>query len=80
VSDPISRLAFAVQEIDRVFGDGYARAHPDVVASVMQSAAIDFAALALARALQDIARALAVEDEQVDRSIGIVRASPGLVR
>lgn len=79
MSHPISRLAFARQEIDRHFGDGYAHAHPDVVASVMQSAAIDFAALTLTRGLQQIAAALLVEDEQTDRPISILRTS-GLVR
>jgi hypothetical protein len=36
--DPISRLSFAAGEIDRVFGEGYAVAHPEVVAAVMLSA------------------------------------------
>jgi len=33
-------LEFARNEIDRVFGSGYAAAHPDVVASVTTSAAM----------------------------------------
>ena len=40
MSDPISRLDVVQREIDRVFGDGYAAAHPDVVTAVLQSAAI----------------------------------------
>ena len=80
MSDPISQLAFARQEIDKHFGVGYAHAHPDVVASVVQSAAIDFAALTLARSLQQIAAALLVEDEQQEQPISLVRASNGLVR
>lgn len=47
----------------------------------MQSAASDFAAFALARAIGEVAAALLVEDapEQIERPIGIVRAH-GLVR
>jgi hypothetical protein len=60
--DPISRLRFARDEIDRVFGEGYAAQHPDVVASVMMSAAIDFHALSIARALEGVMSVL-IEDE-----------------
>jgi hypothetical protein len=42
--DPISRLEVVTREIDRVFGDGYAAAHPELVAAVMHSAASDWAA------------------------------------
>ena len=30
MSDPISRLEFARQEIDRVFGSGHAQQHPEL--------------------------------------------------
>ena len=58
-----------------------AASHPDVVAAVMQSVAIDFAAFTLARAVSEVAAALLAEDapEQIERPIGIVRAQ-GLVR
>ena len=36
--DPVSRLQVAQAEIDRVLGDGYARANPQVVSAVMISA------------------------------------------
>jgi hypothetical protein len=39
--DPISRLEFARHEVDRVFGEGYAGAPPDVVAVVTISASMD---------------------------------------
>jgi hypothetical protein len=61
MSDPISRLQFARDEIDRVFGTNYAREHPEVVTAIMATAASDFAALAIAAALHDIAAALADE-------------------
>ena len=34
--DPVSRLQFAQQEIDKVFGPGYAREHPEVLVVVVQ--------------------------------------------
>jgi hypothetical protein len=43
MSDPISRLEVCRSEIDRVFGDGYGAAHPELVIAVMQSAASDWA-------------------------------------
>jgi len=62
-SDPISRLQLARDEIDKTFGGGFARDHPEVVCAVMASAASDYAALALAAAVRDVAAALVVEDE-----------------
>jgi len=53
MSDPISRLQFARDEIDRVFGAGYAAAHPDVVSAVMISASLDWAATTIAAALAE---------------------------
>jgi hypothetical protein len=55
-TDPIARLEFAQREIDRVFGDGFAREHSDLTAAVMLSASMDWAAMT-------IAAALVVEDE-----------------
>jgi hypothetical protein len=71
MSDPISRLEFARDEIDRVFGPGYAAAHPDVVSAVMISASLDWAATT-------IAAALVVEDEPAPREL--VRPSLHLPR
>ena len=71
MSDPISRFAFAVSEIDRTLGAGYAKQHPEVICSVMQSAASDYAALALARGLDNIALALA---EEVAEPPALIRA------
>jgi hypothetical protein len=78
MSDPISRLEFARDEIDRCFGSGYAVNHPEVVVCVMQTAASDFAALAIARAIQDVAAALLVEEEAPGNG-GITRR-PNLLR
>ena len=63
MSDPISRLQLARQEIDRTFGDGYAAANPELVAAVMQSAASDYAAQLIGSAIEHVAEALLVEEE-----------------
>jgi type IV pilus biogenesis protein CpaD/CtpE len=69
--DPISRLQIVQQEIDRVFGAGYAAAHPDVLVVTVQTAASDWAASRLAVAIERVAQALLVDDESSHR---IVRA------
>ena len=74
--DPISRLEFASKEIDRVFGDGFAAQHPELVAIVVQTAASDFAALAIARALQDVAVSLAAPEEAIVPPRELMRARP----
>ena len=64
MSGPISRLQLAEQEIDRTFGHGYAAAHPELVAVVMQSAASDYATQLVARAIEHVSQALLVEEEE----------------
>jgi type IV pilus biogenesis protein CpaD/CtpE len=71
MADPISRLQLAQEEIDRVFGVGYAAAHPDVLVVTVQTAASDWAAARLAVAIERVAAALLVEDES---SHSIMRA------
>jgi hypothetical protein len=56
--------ALAETEIDRALGPAYARQHPDVICSVMQSAASDYAAMVLARSLDNIALALTEESAE----------------
>ena len=80
MTDPVSRLQFARDEIDRVFGDGYAAAHPEVVSAVMTSAALDFATAQITSALREIAAALLVEDEPPADNGGIVRPHARLLR
>jgi hypothetical protein len=79
--DPISRLQFARDEIDRVLGPGTAKANPELLAAVMASAATDFAALTIARAITDVAEALVETggDNMVVPDHSIVRAG-GLLR
>ena len=82
MADPISRAELAQRELDRVFGANYALNHPQVLAAVVQSASMDYAAHLLARAIADIAHALVVDDgdngSMVDH--GLVRAPASLLR
>ena len=81
--DPISRFAFAVSEIDRVLGQNYARQHPEVLVAVMGSAASDYAALAIARAIDNVATALledVVEMESRGNLVPIRRAISQITR
>jgi hypothetical protein len=75
--DPVSRLEFARNEVDRVLGQGYSAVHPEVVVAIMQSAASDWAASRLAVAVESVAQALLVEEE-AETQQRIVR--PGFVQ
>jgi hypothetical protein len=44
----------AVEGIDGVFGEGFAKAHPELIAAHMQTAALDFGASVIANALRSI--------------------------
>ena len=68
MSDPISRLQLARDEIDRCFGENYARENPQLVTVVVQSAASDWAAARIAVAIERVAEALLVEEEAVRTS------------
>jgi hypothetical protein len=68
-ADPISRLEVVRREIDRVFGDGHAAAHPELVVAVMNAASSDYAAQLIARSLHDIADALLEPEEETQRIV-----------
>jgi hypothetical protein len=53
-----SRLELARDEVDRVFGDGHAAAHPELVVAIVHAASSDWAARVITAGLQDIAVAL----------------------
>jgi hypothetical protein len=78
MSDPISRLELAREEIDRVFGSGHAEQHPEVVVAVMQTAASDWAASRLAVAIERVAAALVepVEEPPIMPARELLRAQP----
>jgi hypothetical protein len=72
--DPIARLETCRQEIDRVFGAGHAAAHPDLVSALMLTAALDFAAVRISCAIEQVALVLS-EPEPMPDTTSIVRAS-----
>lgn len=69
MTDPMSRLEVVTGEIDRVFGDGHAAAHPELVIAVMNAASSDWAAQLIARSLREIAVALVEEVEEAQQHI-----------
>jgi hypothetical protein len=74
----MSRLEFAREEIDRVLGAGFAGAHPEMVAIVMQTAASDWAASRLAVAIERVAAALVepVEEPPIMPARELLRVQP----
>jgi hypothetical protein len=73
--DPyISRLALARQVIDEELGEGYAAQHPELLATIVASAASDRHARHLADAIDRLAAALVQEAEPQP----LVRAAPGI--
>lgn len=48
-------LGDVVRSIDERFGDGFAKANPTLVAAMLQTCAMDFAACMLSNSLTDVA-------------------------
>jgi hypothetical protein len=48
----------AIDDIDELLGKGYAKQHPELIAAYMQTAAIDFGAAVIARAIESVSTAL----------------------
>ncbi|CAB3710338.1 Uncharacterised protein [Achromobacter denitrificans] len=53
-----SYLRAAETQIDAVFGDGYAREHPELIAAFMKTASDEFTRITTAKVLQNIGYAL----------------------
>jgi hypothetical protein len=68
------RLELARDEVDRVFGDGHAAAHPELVVAIVQAASSDWAARVICAALEDIAGALVEESVELPGNAGLVAA------
>lgn len=68
----LSQSAFlvsqAIVELDAMFGEGYAAAHPAVLAQFLQTAGVIYATQLQATAAFDLAQQLA---QQLDRLIGL---------
>jgi hypothetical protein len=57
-------MACALHDIDALFGKRYAKAHPELIAAYMQTAAIDFAAGEIGRAIESLGDAISRLREQ----------------
>jgi hypothetical protein len=77
---PISRLEVVRSEIDRVFGDGHAAAHPELVVAIVHAASSDWAARVICAALEDIAGALVEGGVALPGNAGLVAARSTQVR
>jgi hypothetical protein len=47
-------LRHAIEDIDRRFGDGFAKNHPELVGAYIQTCALDYGASMIARALETV--------------------------
>jgi hypothetical protein len=66
MAESTSRIEFAVAEIDRALGEGYAAGHAELVAAVVIAASLDWGAMVIAAALSD--------DETVLAPAGLARS------
>lgn len=51
-----SYMLHTVHNIDQTFGEGYAKAHPELVGAMVQAASLDFAGSILRQGLDDLTR------------------------
>jgi hypothetical protein len=52
---PVSEyLREGITNIDAIFGDGYARAHPELLAAFIQTAALDFGVFTIVEAIEKL--------------------------
>jgi hypothetical protein len=54
----------AISDIDELLGKGYAKQHPELIGAYMQTAAIDFGAAIIARAIESLSTSV---DDTVNR-------------
>ena len=67
--EPLSRLQLARDEINKTFGPDIAEQHPELVIAVMNATSSDWAASRLGVAIERVAEALLVEDEETQRIV-----------
>jgi hypothetical protein len=67
--EPLSRLQLARDEINKTFGPDFAEQHTELVIAVMNAASSDWAASRLGVAIERVAEALLVEDEETQRIV-----------
>ena len=56
----------AVKYIDDVFGEGYAKKHPELVGKFMETAVMDFLAVSVAGSIEGVAESLEKMAESMD--------------
>ena len=60
-------FVYAVDYIDKVFGEGYAEKHPELVAKFMEVAAIDFMTASITAGIEGVAESLEKIADSMDR-------------
>lgn len=56
----------AVKWIDKAFGEGYAKNHPELIGSFIQACAVDFQASAIAREIKNVSGRLQAVAEALE--------------
>jgi hypothetical protein len=74
-----SRDSSSPRARSHLFGRGYSRDRPELTAAVILSASMDFAGLAIASAVHDVAAALLVEEGTIPGAEGLLRP-PAILR
>lgn len=57
-SSAINYLNAAIEQIDKTFGEGYAKKHPELVAAFMKTAVMDYHANAIGKCIQQHTEAM----------------------
>ncbi len=67
-STAINYLNTAIESIDKQFGKGYAKAHPELVGAFMQTSATEAAGMYHAKAMQEIEKKI----EQISSNLFLI--------
>lgn len=60
-------MLVAVKDIDRIFGEGYAKQHPELVGAFIQTCALDYLASRLESQLEYLVDNIGVVSSSLDR-------------
>lgn len=63
-------LLEAVNEINKILGEGYAEKHPELVAAFIQTCAIDFHTCLTVKAIEEASESITYELSQVAKALG----------
>lgn len=59
----------AVEQIDRLFGDGQAKKYPELVSAYMRACCADMGAASIAKAIEEVACAIEVLASKLEKDI-----------